>query len=133
MNIHYCAQSSSGLASNNVPNTITSEASTHWMDVPPDYPFHFFRLIQKTNSELYAQCSTVPFFLSVNLTQNTSNKDANDSGFSNFLTVNYGKYSLWLTFSLLSAHTSLRTQPFVLLNFFCTLNAYIIQNTPTNN
>jgi len=47
MNIYYFAQSSPGSASNNAPNTIMSEESTHWMDVPPDYPFHFFSLIQK--------------------------------------------------------------------------------------
>ena len=72
-------------------------------------------------------------FLNMNLTQNTPNKDANDSGFLNFRTVNYIKYSLQSTFSLLSAHSSLSTQPFSLLNFFCTLSAYITQNTPTNN
>ena len=132
MNIHYCAQSSPGPSSTNAPNAIMSEQSAPWMDVPPDYLFHFFSLIQKKTLD-YTLNAQLFHFSSVNLTQNIPNKDANNSRFSNFLTVNYGKYSLWLTFSLFSAHTSLRTQPFLLLNFFCTLNTYITQNIPTNN
>jgi len=128
MNIHYCAHSSPG------QHQIMLPIQLRWNSPLTGWMYHqtihsISSALSKKNSGLYAQCSTVPFFLSMSLTQNTPNKDANDSGFSNFLltmsSILYGQHFLcsqhippWehnhsrcSTFSVPSVHTSYRTHP----------------------
>jgi hypothetical protein len=113
------------------PNTIMSEQSTHWMDVPPDYSFHFFSLIH-TKPWVICSMLTCSIFSQHEPHSEQTHQGCKRFWILKFVTVNYGKYSLLSMLSLLSAHTSLRTQPFLLLNYIRTLSAYIKEHTPTN-